>query len=194
MSLNDRIQESLTEIYLMSDKAIADVILNIRQEASSLYKASECVGMLDMLLCFSHLCSRNAWIRPEFTDTLAIKNGVHVVKAQIQDKFVSNDIFANSATNITCITGPNMSGKTTYLGQIALLTIMSHIGCFVPAEYASFRVTDCLFTRMGSDDSLQSNASTFMVEMREISFILQNMTENSLIVVRKIHYFESLMA
>lgn len=76
-----------------------------------------------------------------------------------------------------------MSGKSTYLGQIALLCVMAHMGSFVPAEYASFRLTDALFTRMGSDDSLESNASSFMLEMREMVHIFQNLTDQSLVIM-----------
>jgi DNA mismatch repair protein MSH4 len=85
--------------------------------------------------------------------------------------------------NLVLITGPNMSGKSTYLEQICLLSIMAQAGMFVPAEYASFRLCDRIFTRMGSDDNLYANASNFMVEMQQMSLILNNITNNSLVII-----------
>ena len=99
------------------------------------------------------------------------------------DGFVPNDIYASLEASLILCTGPNMSGKSTYLGQIALLCIMAHMGSFVPAQYASFRLTDALFTRMGSDDSLESNASSFMLEMREMTHIFQNLTDLSVVIM-----------
>ncbi|KAI8815605.1 muts domain V-domain-containing protein [Fimicolochytrium jonesii] len=184
LSHNDRIQESLTEVYLMSDRIIAELIDDIRGKAGILFRASESLALLDMLLSFAHSCTISDCVRPEFTDTLAIKNGRHPVKESLGIvPFVPNDIFASEAANLQIITGPNMSGKSTYLRQIALLTVISQLGAFVPAEYASVRLTDKLFSRIGSDDSLEANCSTFMLEMRETAFILQNVASRSLIII-----------
>lgn len=192
MSLNERIHESLTEVYLMSDKAILDVVNFIRSEASVLYKVSECLAMLDMIQSFSHLCSLHQLgtiihirllVRPEFTDTLAIKKGRHPIRSLCIDSFVPNDTYASMEANLVLITGPNMSGKSTYLGQICLLSVMAQTGMFVPAEYASFRLCDRIFTRIGSDDNLDANASNFMVEMQQMSLILNNLTKHSLVII-----------
>ena len=105
-------------------------------------------------------------IRPEFTDTLAIRQGRHPILDKIlQDSPVPNNTYAADGSNFVIVTGPNMSGKSTYLKQIALLQIMAQIGSFVPAEYASFRITRQLFTRIGSDDDIETNSSTFMLEV-----------------------------
>ncbi|KAJ3299721.1 MutS protein msh4 [Borealophlyctis nickersoniae] len=184
ISHNDRIQESLTEVYLMSDKTIAELIAEIRSHVGILYKASESIGILDMIAGFAHKCTVSNCVRPEFTDTLAIKSGRHPIRESIHmDTFVPNDTYVSEATNVQIVTGPNMSGKSTYLRQIALITIVAQIGAFVPAEYASVRLVDGLFSRIGNDDCVEANASTFMLEMRETAFILQNMSDTSLIII-----------
>ncbi|CAB4399972.1 unnamed protein product [Rhizophagus irregularis] len=184
MKKNTKISDSLTEVYLMSDKTIEDLISEIRNDISVLYKASESIAMLDMLTSFAHQCTVSNYVRPEFTDTLAIKAGRNPMRESLYvDTFVPNDTYASSATNFQLITGPNMSGKSTYLRQIALMSIMSQIGSYVPAEYASFRIVDQLFTRICNDDNIESNASTFVVEMRETAYILQNVTDDSLVII-----------
>ncbi|RIA80970.1 muts domain V-domain-containing protein [Glomus cerebriforme] len=184
MKKNTKINDSLTEVYLMSDKTIEDLISEIRGGIGVLYKVSESIAMLDMLTSFAHQCTVSNYVRPEFTDTLAIKNGRNPMRESLYtDTFVPNDTYASSTTNFQLITGPNMSGKSTYLRQIALMSIMSQIGSYVPVEYASFRITDQLFTRICNDDNIESNASTFVVEMRETAYILQNVTDDSLVII-----------
>ncbi|CAG8587408.1 1179_t:CDS:10 [Diversispora eburnea] len=184
LELNTKINDSLTEVYLMSDKTIEDLISEIRCNIGVLYKVSEAISMLDMLTSFAHQCTISNYVRPEFTDTLAIKNGRHPMRECLyNDPFIPNDTYANNATNFQLITGPNMSGKSTYLRQIVLISIMSQIGSFVPAEYASFRMTNQIFTRICNDDNIETNSSTFIVEMRETSYILQNITNNSLVII-----------
>ncbi|RGB41068.1 muts protein 4, partial [Rhizophagus diaphanus] len=184
MKKNTKISDSLTEVYLMSDKTIEDLISEICNDISVLYKASESIAMLDMLTSFAHQCTVSNYVRPEFTDTLAIKAGRNPMRESLYvDTFVPNDTYASSATNFQLITGPNMSGKSTYLRQIALMSIMSQIGSYVPAEYASFRIVDQLFTRICNDDNIECNASTFVVEMRETAYILQNVTDDSLVII-----------
>jgi DNA mismatch repair protein MSH4 len=125
---NAKINDSLTEVYLMSDKIVSDLSSNIRDEIGALYKASEAIAMLDMLLSFAHQCTISDFIRPEFTDTLVIKQGRHPILEKMSlSAFVPNDTYAGSANTFQIITGPNMSGKTTYLRQVALLTIMAQI-------------------------------------------------------------------
>nr|CAG8550831.1 3178_t:CDS:10 [Entrophospora candida] len=182
---NTKINESLTEVYLMSDKIIEDLIFEIRGTIGVLYKASESVAMLDMLTSFAHQCTISNYVRPEFTDTLAIKSGRHPMREClfVVDPFIPNDTFASNATNFQIITGPNMSGKSTYLKQIALMSIMSQIGSLVPAEYASFRIVDQIFTRICNDNNMESNTSTFIIEMRETAYILQHVTDESLVII-----------
>ncbi|KAH8548819.1 muts 4 [Umbelopsis sp. PMI_123] len=130
------------------------------------------------------MCSVAEYVRPEFSDTLAIKSGRHPIRERLScNQFIPNDVFASDTTNFQNVTGPNMSGKSTYLRTIAMLVIMAHIGSFVPAEYACFRPTDYLFTRLPVDDAAESGISSFMVEMRDIAYMLQNVTDSSLIIM-----------
>ncbi|XP_062834207.1 mutS protein homolog 4 isoform X3 [Anolis carolinensis] len=123
-------------------------------------------------------------VRPEFTDTLAIKQGWHPVLEKISlEKPVCNNTYITEGSNVVIITGPNMSGKSTYLKQIALSQIMAQIGSFVPAEYSSFRIAEQIFTRIGMDDDIETNSSTFMQEMKEITYIIQNANDRSLIII-----------
>ncbi|KAG0299673.1 MutS protein msh4 [Dissophora globulifera] len=181
---NAKISDSLTEVYLTSYRIVSDLSGSIRQNIGVLCKTSEAIAMLDMLLSFAHLCSVKEYIRPEFTDTLAIKKGRHPgIEKLYSAPFVPNDTYAGSASTFQIITGPNMSGKSTYLRQVALLTIMAQIGSYVPAEYASIRIMDQLFSRICNYDSIELNASIFMMEMKETAYIFQNITERSLVII-----------
>uniref|UniRef100_A0A8B9LTZ0 MutS homolog 4 n=1 Tax=Astyanax mexicanus TaxID=7994 RepID=A0A8B9LTZ0_ASTMX len=149
-----------------------------------LYKLSDAVSMLDMLLSLANACTLSDYVRPEFTDTLAIKQGRHPTLERITGKQpISNNSYISEGSNFVIVTGPNMSGKSTYLRQVALCQIMAQIGSFVPAEYASFRVADQIFTRIGVDDDFETNSSTFMVEMKEVSYITHTASERSLIII-----------
>ncbi|XP_062517164.1 mutS protein homolog 4-like [Corticium candelabrum] len=190
IKLNDRVAASLTDIYLISNTVMLEVMCNLRAHIGCLYKLTECVAMLDMLVSFAHACTLSNYIRPEFTDTLALKQARHPILDRISDAMpVANNTYASGDCNFQIITGPNMSGKSTYLKQVVLCQIMAQIGSFVPAEYASFRLTSQIFSRIGSDDDIETNASTFLLEerrcndMREANYIVQNASNDSLIIV-----------
>ncbi|KAL9955943.1 hypothetical protein ACROYT_G037348 [Oculina patagonica] len=184
IKLNDRIKESLNEIYLMTNVVVSELLSEIREHMGCLYKLAELVSVLDMLVSFAHLCTLSDYVRPEFTDTLAIKNGRHPILDKIlPEPPTPNNTYATDGSNFQLITGPNMSGKSTYLKQIALLQIMAQVGCYVPAEYASFRAADQILSRIGSDDDIETNSSTFTLEMREIHYIIQNASDKSLIII-----------
>ncbi|KXS20225.1 hypothetical protein M427DRAFT_94796 [Gonapodya prolifera JEL478] len=182
---NQRINDSLDEVWLMSDSIIRDLLDKVRTKISLLYSVAESLAMLDMLHSFASYCTVVESVRPEFTDTLAIKGGRHPVLDRIcAEPFVANDSYASEGTNFQIITGPNMSGKSTYLRQIALIQILSQTGCFVPAEYASVRVADRLLSRLCNDqDDVEGNASTFLVEMREAAYIVENASDSSVIII-----------
>ncbi|XP_068674746.1 mutS protein homolog 4-like [Montipora foliosa] len=184
IKLNDRIKESLNEIYLMTNVVVSELLGEIREHVGCLYKLAELVSVLDMLVSFAHLCTLSNYVRPEFTDTLAIKDGRHPILDKIlPEPPVANNTYCTEGSNFILITGPNMSGKSTYLKQIALLQVMAQIGCHVPAEYASFRAADQIFSRIGSDDDIETNSSTFMLEMKEVNYIIQNASDKSLIII-----------
>uniref|UniRef100_A0A8C3K8X1 MutS homolog 4 n=1 Tax=Calidris pygmaea TaxID=425635 RepID=A0A8C3K8X1_9CHAR len=184
IKMNERCQESLREIYHMTYLIVCKLLNEIYEHIHCLYKLSDIVSMLDMLLSFAHACTLSDYVRPEFTDTLAIKQGWHPILEKIaMEKPVSNNTYLTEGNNFVIITGPNMSGKSTYLKQIALCQIMAQIGSYVPAEYCSFRIAEQIFTRIGMDDDIETNASTFMKEMKEITYIIQNANDKSLIII-----------
>lgn len=127
-------------------------------------------------------------MRPEFTGTLAVKAGRHPVLEGVQSAgtLVPNDAYCCDSSSFQIVQGPNMSGKSTYLRQIGLLTVMAMCGCFVPAEYASFRIHDSLLTRLSNDDDIEKNLSTFANEMASSAMILGLATPNSLVLIDEI--------
>ncbi|KAJ3930653.1 MAG: muts domain V-domain-containing protein [Lentinula lateritia] len=179
--MNARMQDALDETLILSDKIIQDLVTEILVNVGALYKASEAVALVDMLWSFSH----SAIMRPEFTGTLAVKSGRHPVLETVQSAgtLVPNDIYCDDSSSFQIIQGPNMSGKSTYLRQVGLLSVMAMCGSFVPAEYASFRIHDALLTRLSNDDDLEKNLSTFASEMATSAMILGLATERSLILV-----------
>ncbi|XP_028251785.1 mutS protein homolog 4 [Parambassis ranga] len=184
MRMNSRCDEALREIFHMSYVVICQLLSTIREHIYCLYKLSDAVSMLDMLLSLANACTISDYVRPEFTDTLAIKQGRHPILERIAgQQSVSNNSYISEGSNFVIITGPNMSGKSTYLKQVALCQIMAQIGSFVPAEYASFRVANQIFTRIGVDDDFETNCSTFMLEMKEIAYIIHSANDRSLIII-----------
>lgn len=184
VKLNQKITDSHNEVINMSDHSIQELIQDIRSEISSLFRISEGISMLDMLASFAQLVTTQDYVRPELTDTLAIKAGRHPVREKIHtNKFVPNDAYATRQSRFQIITGCNMSGKSTYIRALALMTVMAQIGCFVPAQYASFPITHQLFARVSADDNVEANVSTFASEMREMSFILRNIEPRSMVII-----------
>ncbi|KAJ3537325.1 hypothetical protein NMY22_g5634 [Coprinellus aureogranulatus] len=172
--MNARMKDALDESLLLSDKIIQDLTAEILVHAGALYKASEAVALIDMLWSFAHASIIRQYVRPEFTGTLAIKGGKHPVLELVQPAgtLVPNDVYCDASSSFQIIQGPNMSGKSTYLRQLGLLTVMAMIGCFVPAEYASFKLFDALLTRLSNDDDLERGLSTFANEMTSSAMIL----------------------
>ena len=128
IKMNERCQESLREIYHMTYLIVCKLLNEIYEHIHCLYKLSDIVSMLDMLLSFAHACTISDYVRPEFTDTLAIKQGWHPILEKIaMEKPVSNNAYLTEGSNFLIITGPNMSGKSTYIKQIALCQIMAQI-------------------------------------------------------------------
>ncbi|XP_020824183.1 mutS protein homolog 4 isoform X5 [Phascolarctos cinereus] len=169
---------------LEDNRVVCQLLGEIYEHIHCLYKLSDIVSMLDMLLAFAHACTLSDYVRPEFTDTLAIKQGWHPILEKISmERPVANNTYITEGSNFIIVTGPNMSGKSTYLKQIALCQIMAQIGSFVPAEYSSFRITEQIFTRISMNDDIETNSSTFMKEMKEIAYILHNANDRSLILI-----------
>ena len=172
-----------------------DAFTNIREEISRnvkrLQKTSEVISILDILASFSEVAEDMNYCMPQVNSSgvIDIKNGRHPVIEKILGvgTFVENDTFLDKDDNrLSIITGPNMAGKSTYMRQVALITLMAQIGSFVPAESAKIGVVDKIFTRVGASDDLSMGQSTFMVEMMEVANILKEATSNSLVILDEI--------
>lgn len=172
-------------------EVLCDVRNRVSQEVLRLQKTAKALAVLDVLLSLAEVAVANNYVCPQINTkgVIDIKDGRHpVVEALLNGApFVPNDTVLDKDKNrCSIITGPNMAGKSTYMRQIALIVLMAQLGSFVPARYADIGITDAIFTRVGASDDLATGQSTFMVEMNEVSTILKNATENSLIILDEI--------
>lgn len=185
LGAEDRVQILEYDIFDALLQNIAEYIEPIQLNASL-------IARLDVLLSFATASQINGYIKPivDNSNYLDIKDGRHpVIERQLPDgdDYISNDLFLDDERQqILIITGPNMSGKSAFLRQNALIVLMAQIGCFVPASYAHIGVVDKIFTRVGASDNISSGESTFMVEMNETSSILNNLSDRSLIILDEI--------
>ena len=173
------------KIVSLEYKLFMDIREVIKRYVSPLQKVSKVLSEIDMLQAFSIVSDTYKFTRPELTNDKSLKliECRHPVVEQVmKDKYIPNDIVMDKTTNILLITGPNMAGKSTYMRQCAITIIMAQIGCFVPCKSATIPIFDQIFTRIGASDDLVSGESTFMVEMREANYAIQEATENSLIL------------
>ena len=162
-----------------------DIRNKIKNYIPILQENAKTISEIDVLQSFATVAEQNNYVRPIITDDhiIDIKDARHpVVEKVIKDEFVANNISMDNKTNILLITGPNMSGKSTYMRQMAIVAIMTQIGSFVPANEAKIPIFDAIYTRIGASDDLVSGESTFMVEMMEANNAIMNATENSLII------------
>lgn len=165
-----------------------DLFIEIRDVCQgftkSLQQLADKISTIDCLLAFAEVSVKYNYVRPEMSlkREVNIVEGRHpVIETFLKDEYVKNDVIINSYNTIL-ITGPNMSGKSTYMRMLALIVIMAQIGCFVPAKSATLMIFDAIFTRIGASDDLISGQSTFMVEMLEANFAIKNATKDSLIL------------
>ncbi|GMB08375.1 DNA mismatch repair protein MutS [Thermolongibacillus altinsuensis] len=162
----------------------------VKQYISRLQKLAKMISELDVLQCFATVSEERNYCKPRFSTNreLVIKEGRHPVVEKVLGAhiYVPNDCYMNEEREMLLITGPNMSGKSTYMRQIALTAIMAQIGCFVPAKEAILPIFDQVFTRIGAADDLVSGQSTFMVEMLEARNAIVHATQNSLILFDEI--------
>lgn len=173
-----------SEIYNNLKDFIGKEIYRIQILADKLSK-------LDSLLSLAKVSNLNNYVRPKFNNEgyIEIKAGRHpIVESYMKDEFfVPNDTYIDTKNNmIHIITGPNMAGKSTYMRQVALITIMAHIGCFVPCDSCNISLVDRIFTRIGASDNLAMGQSTFMVEMQEVADIIQNASSSSLLILDEV--------
>lgn len=175
---------------LALEKQLYDEIFDqILPHLGALQLSSLTLAELDVLANLAERADTLNYVQPEFSQDIGlhIENGRHpVVEQVIKEPFIANPVQLNSARHLLVITGPNMGGKSTYMRQTALITLMAHIGSFVPAEKAVIGQIDRIFTRIGASDDLASGRSTFMVEMTEMANILHQATEKSLVLIDEI--------
>lgn len=194
----DRLKELEDIILGAEDKLVSleyDLFCQVRDqiagEVNRIQSTARAIAMTDVLASLSVVATRYNYVKPHINEKgiIRIKNGRHPVVEHMMggEMFVANDTYLDNGKNrISIITGPNMAGKSTYMRQTALITLMAQIGSFVPADEADIGLCDRIFTRVGASDDLASGQSTFMVEMTEVANILRNATKNSLLILDEI--------
>ncbi|KAI1356344.1 DNA mismatch repair protein Msh4 [Xylaria sp. FL0043] len=184
VQLNNRITDSHNEAVMLSEKIIQQLLDKIREHVPELFRVCEGIALLDMVASFAHSATARDYVRPEISDTLALKSARNPICERVNpDRFIPNDVYANDQHRFQIISGCNMSGKSTYIRMVALMQVMAQIGSFVPAQYAAFPIFQQLFVRLSTDDNIEANMSTFSLEMREMAFILRNINNKSLAII-----------
>ena len=189
--IEDKILHAEEKIKTLEYEIFVNIRETIYKNIDRIQKVAKTIANIDVFVSFAIVAYMNNYVKPNINENnkLDIKNGRHPVIENIvgEENFVPNDTYLNSGENIiNIITGPNMAGKSTYMRQTAIITLMAHIGSFVPAEYANIPICDRIFTRVGASDDLSQGQSTFMVEMSEVSHILKNATDKSLVILDEI--------
>ncbi len=192
--ITEELKEMEAKVLGASDKLcqleydiFCEVRTKVAENSTRIQRSAALVAEIDAYYSFATVAAKNRYVRPEVnsTDEINIRDGRHpVVEQFVKDSyFVPNDTLLNLKTDrLLLITGPNMAGKSTYMRQVALITLMAQIGSFVPVAEATVGIVDKIFTRVGASDDLASGQSTFMLEMNEVAYILRNATRKSLII------------
>ena len=189
--MENKVLSASEQFIALEAKLFEDVRAKVVMEIDRLKKVCEIISTVDAVASLSQVAFKNGYTMPEVTagGELIIKDGRHPVV----EKMLKNSIFVPNDTNLDTldnreliITGPNMAGKSTYMRQVALITLMAQVGSFVPAKYAKIGVVDKIFTRVGASDDIAQGQSTFMLEMVEVANILKNATKNSLVILDEI--------
>ena len=189
--LESKVLGAEEKVVALEYKAFSEIREHIKSQIQRLQKSAMAVSQLDVLCSFAQVAEDFNYCMPEVDDSgiIDVKDGRHPVieKMLPSGAFVANDTYLDKDSNrVSIITGPNMAGKSTYMRQVALITLMAQIGSFVPATSAHIGVVDKIFTRVGASDDLSMGQSTFMVEMMEVANILKEATANSLVVLDEI--------
>ena len=184
MNAQERIAELESTLY-------RDICQRITEHANAVMNTAIAIAQVDVFLSLAQVASQNGYVRPTLTDgdIIDIRQARHPVveKTLSAGQFVANDVrLANSDEQLIMLTGPNMSGKSTFIRQVAVITLMAQIGSFVPAKSAELGIVDRIFTRVGLQDDLSTGQSTFMVEMLETAAILNHATPRSLVILDEI--------
>ncbi|WP_458186138.1 DNA mismatch repair protein MutS [Haladaptatus sp. NG-WS-4] len=163
-----------------------DVRDTVAEESERVQSLADTLAELDVLVALAEVAAKHGYSRPEIGgDGIDVRNGRHPVVERTETSFVPNDTHLDRET-LAVITGPNMSGKSTYMRQVALITLLAQVGSFVPADEARIGLVDRIFTRVGASDDIAGGRSTFMVEMTEVADILRNATNESLVLLDEV--------
>ena len=189
--IEDKVLGAEERVTSLEYEEFTKIRAKISSQIERIQKASNIVATIDVLSDFAVVADDYEYVMPEVThgDIIDIKDGRHPVVERMVDRgsFVENDTLLNETSDrLAIITGPNMAGKSTYMRQVALITLMAQIGCFVPAREAKIGAVDKIFTRVGASDDLSMGQSTFMVEMMEVATILKEATRKSLVILDEI--------
>jgi DNA mismatch repair protein MutS len=174
------------EVEVLERRILSEIRAAVKEAAPQLQRIARAVAVVDVLACFAATAAELRYCRPEIVAErgISLTAGRHpVVEHGLTEPFVPNDTAVDGETRLQILTGPNMAGKSVYLRQVALITLLAQTGSYVPAERARVGVVDRIFTRVGAEDRLASGESTFMVEMNEAAGILNAATERSLVIL-----------
>ena len=190
-TLENQILGAEERVVILEYNAFCEIRDSIEKQIQRIQKTANLISVLDVISSFAIVAEDMNYVKPEVdTDgVIDIKEGRHpVIEKMIStSNFVPNDTYLDKNSNrLAIITGPNMAGKSTYMRQVALITLMAQVGSFVPASYAKIGIVDKIFTRVGASDDLSMGQSTFMVEMMEVATILKEATQNSLVILDEI--------
>lgn len=188
--LEQKIVGAADRLYELETQLFGDLKEALLACTERLQADARLLATLDVLQSLAEVAISNRYVKPEIVDEpiIRIENGRHpIVERAQKDGFIPNDVLLDTEANrLLIVTGPNMAGKSTYMRQVALITLMAHLGSFVPADAAQIGVVDRIFTRIGASDDLASGQSTFMVEMSEMANIIHNATKKSLLILDEI--------
>ena len=190
-NLENQILGAEERVIQIEYNVFVEVREKIERQLQRIQKTANVISILDVLCSFANVAEDQGYVKPEVDNSgiIDIKDGRHPVIEKIlpSGSFVQNDTYLDKEENrLSIITGPNMAGKSTYMRQVALITLMAQCGSFVPASSAHIGVVDKIFTRVGASDDLSMGQSTFMVEMMEVATILKEATANSLVILDEI--------
>ncbi len=186
-----RVLNAEEEIQLVERKLFTELCAQLAGDSARILKTARAIAHLDAFLSFADVAARQAYVRPQLTEDniLTIEGGRHPVVEKLLEsstRYVANDSCFDLASRIHIITGPNMSGKSTYIRQVALIALLAQVGSFVPAAAATIGMVDRIFARIGAQDEIHSGQSTFMVEMVETARLLAGSSPRSLLILDEI--------
>ncbi len=178
----DKILSASDILFNLEYKIYTELKEELKTFIPKLQRLANQIAFIDVMNSFSTTVLSDNLVRPEFGEEVHIQEGFHPVVEKNVTNYIKNDLSLDNDTDILLITGPNMSGKSTYMRQIVVIIIMAQIGCFVPAKSAKLKIFDKIYTRIGASDDLAQGKSTFMVEMSETAEALNNATKDSLLI------------